>query len=102
VRVWQSSRWNCIRRKPGSLSSDDSQWRIGRKKNQGKPATFNFLGFTHRCAKRWKDGRFTVIRSTIAKRMGAKLQQTGNALMERRSQPLAEQGKWLASVVRGW
>jgi len=72
------------------------------KKSQGKPATFNFLGFTHRCAKRWKDGRFTVIRSTIAKRMGAKLQQTGNALMERRSQPLAEQGKWLASVVRGW
>jgi group II intron reverse transcriptase/maturase len=72
------------------------------KRGEGKPETFNFLGFTHRCAKRMKDGAYTVIRTTIAKRLGAKLQQIGQVLMERRSLPLAEQGKWLGSVVRGW
>ena len=38
----------------------------------GKPETFDFLGFTHICGKT-KEGRFTLVRHTIAKRMRAKL-----------------------------
>ncbi len=38
------------------------------KRGNGKPETFDFLGFTHICARRRKDGRFTVRRKTIAKR----------------------------------
>jgi group II intron reverse transcriptase/maturase len=72
------------------------------KRGQGKPETFNFLGFTHRCAKRLKDGCFTVIRTTMAKRLGATVQRIGKALMEHRAKPIAEQGKWLGAVVRGW
>ena len=50
------------------------------KRGEGKPETFNFLGFTHRCAKRMKDGLFTVIRTTIAKRLGAMLNRIGQTL----------------------
>jgi retron-type reverse transcriptase len=42
------------------------------KRGLGKPETFDFLGFTHICAKS-KRGRFWVKRITIAKRMRAKL-----------------------------
>lgn len=72
------------------------------ERGEGKPETFNFLGFTHRCAKRRSDGSFTVIRSTMARRLGATVQRIGQALMQHRSLPLAEQGRWLGSVVRGW
>jgi RNA-directed DNA polymerase len=41
---------------------------------QGKPETFNFLGFTHICGKK-RNGRFTVVRQTIRKRMQAKLSE---------------------------
>ena len=62
--------------------------------------TFQFLGFTHICAKE-RSGRFTLKRITIAKRMRAKLRQVKDELARRRHQPIPEQGKWLASVVRG-
>ena len=38
-------------------------------RGQGKPETFNFLGFTHICDKRRKDGKFIVLRQTMAGRM---------------------------------
>jgi RNA-directed DNA polymerase len=66
----------------------------------GKPETFEFLGFTHICA-RQRNGRFTVKRVTVSKRMRAKLRQVKNELARRRHQPVPEQGQWLASVVRG-
>src|SRR5208283_551811 len=44
------------------------------KRGEGKPETFNFLGFTHICGKTRK-GRFTVLRQTIRKRMQAKLKE---------------------------
>jgi len=73
-----------------------------RERGAGKPETFNFLGFTHRCAKRRSDGSFTVIRTTMAKRLGATVQRIGQALKANRSLPIVEQGTWLRSVVRGW
>jgi RNA-directed DNA polymerase len=40
----------------------------------GRPETFDFLGFTHCCAKNRK-GRFLLRRTTIKKRMAAKLRE---------------------------
>jgi RNA-directed DNA polymerase len=42
-----------------------------RKRGEGKPETFDFLGFTHYCG--FKKGRFIVWRKTAGKRMRAKL-----------------------------
>jgi RNA-directed DNA polymerase len=66
----------------------------------GKPETFDFLGFTHFCGKT-KHGRFWLRRVTIAQRMQAKLREVKDQLMQRRHQPVPEQGKWLRSVVQG-
>jgi RNA-directed DNA polymerase len=66
----------------------------------GKPETFQFLGFTHICAKTRK-GRFTLKRVTSKKRMRAKLREVKTELMRRRHLPIPEQGAWLGSVVRG-
>jgi RNA-directed DNA polymerase len=71
-----------------------------RARGRGKPETFDFLGFTHICA-RTKAGRFWVRRITISKRMRAKLKEVGDQLRRRRHQPIPVQGRWLASVVRG-
>ena len=66
----------------------------------GKPETFDFLGFTHVCAKT-SDGRFFLKRITISKRKRAKLKKVKDQLKRRRHAPLPVQGAWLASVVRG-
>ena len=70
------------------------------KRGAGKPETFDFLGFTHICAK-MRDGRFWVRRITVSKRMRAKLAEVKDQLRQRRHQPVPEQGRWLGSVVRG-
>jgi group II intron reverse transcriptase/maturase len=66
----------------------------------GKPETFDFLGFTHICAK-GRNGGFWVKRITISKRMRAKLKAVNIELKRRRHQPIPEQGRWLGAVVRG-
>jgi group II intron reverse transcriptase/maturase len=66
----------------------------------GRPETFDFLGFTHICGK-GKNGSFWLKRITIAKRLRAKLKQVKDQLKRRRHLPVPEQGRWLASVVRG-
>jgi len=70
------------------------------KQGLGRPETFDYLGFTHICGKT-KGGMFMVKRVTIAKRMRAKLKAVHHRLKQMRHQPIPEQGKWLASVVRG-
>jgi RNA-directed DNA polymerase len=69
-------------------------------RGEGKPETFDFLGFTHICAEH-ASGRFWVRRITISKRMRAKLAAVNDQLKRRMHQPVPEQGRWLASVVRG-
>jgi group II intron reverse transcriptase/maturase len=73
-----------------------------KRRGAGKPETFDFLGFTHVCAKRRKDGKFTVRRKVIAKRKRAKLKAIRETLMRRRHDPVPEQGRWLKSVVQGY
>jgi RNA-directed DNA polymerase len=48
-----------------------------------------------------RDGRFWLRRITIKKRMGAKLKQVKAELRRRRHWSIPEQGRWLASVLRG-
>lgn len=72
------------------------------KRGAGKPETFDFLGFTHICAKRRKDGKFTVRRTVIAKRMRAKLKEIKETLMRHRHDPVPKLGNWLRAVVRGY
>src|SRR5438309_7126461 len=76
---------------------------ISRKqRGEGKPETFNFLGFAHICGQARKNGKFLVLRKSIRKRLLAKLKQVKDELRRRMHQPLAEVGKWLKSVVRGY
>jgi group II intron reverse transcriptase/maturase len=70
------------------------------KRGEGKPETFNYLGFTHICGKTRK-GRFTVLRQTIRKRMQAKLKEIRSELRRRMHDPPDEVGQWLKAVVGG-
>jgi RNA-directed DNA polymerase len=65
-----------------------------------KPETFDFLGFTHICA-RTKNGRFKLRRVTSKKRMRAKLHQVKAELKRRWHHSIPEQGRWLDSVLAG-
>jgi len=67
---------------------------------QGKPDTFDFLGFTHCCGKTRK-GKFMVLRLTSGKRLRAKLLAVKTELRKRMHQPIAEQGRYLRAVVAG-
>ena len=71
-----------------------------RKRGEGKPETFDFLGFTHISGKT-RNGRFSVKRRTIRKRMAAKLLAIKEELRRRRHRPVKETGQWLQAVLQG-
>lgn len=70
-----------------------------RKYEKGKPETFDFLGFTHICSK--KNGRFTIYRKTITKRLRDKIKKVREKLLRKRHRPVSEQGAWLRAVMQG-
>ena len=70
-------------------------------RGEGKPETFNFLGFTHICT-RSRRGGFLLARHTRRDRTMAKLLEITEELRRRWHQDIAEQGRWLGSVVRGY
>jgi group II intron reverse transcriptase/maturase len=72
-----------------------------KKRGEGKPETFNFLGFTHICGRKRSNGRFTVVRQTIRQRLQAKLSEVKAELRGRMHDPIPEVGQWLRSVVGG-
>jgi group II intron reverse transcriptase/maturase len=69
-------------------------------RSQGKPESFNFLGFTHSCAKT-RQGKFTVLRQTMRTRLQAKLHEVKVELRKRMHDPIPRQGSYLGAVVRG-
>src|SRR5271157_4070723 len=71
------------------------------RRGEGRPETFNFLGFTHICGKKRSSGRFTVVRQTVRKRLQAKLNEVKAELRRRMHHPIPEVGQWLRSVVDG-
>ena len=72
------------------------------KRGEGKPETFNFLGFTHICGTSYKQGYFTVRRKTIGKRMAAKLKDIRAKLRQRMHGEIRGTLEWLQAVVRGY
>ena len=72
-----------------------------RRRGQGKPETFDFLGFTHICGQT-KEGWFLVERRTSKKRMVATLKALRRALMRMRHAPVPMQGAWLRRVLQGY
>jgi RNA-directed DNA polymerase len=70
------------------------------RRGEGKPETFNFLGFTHICGKT-RNGKFTVLRKTMRTRWQAKLKEVYQELKRRMHDPIPEQGAYLRAVVRG-
>ncbi len=71
-----------------------------RRRGEKKPATFDFLGFTHICA-RSRRGRFTIHVRTIRKRLQRSLQRISQWCQRHRHDPVAEQQKLLNAKLRG-
>jgi RNA-directed DNA polymerase len=71
------------------------------KRGARKPETFDFLGFTHICGTK-RDGKgFQLRRKTKRKRKQALLNEIAAKLRRIRHDPIDEQGRWLAAVLRG-
>jgi RNA-directed DNA polymerase len=70
------------------------------RRGDRKPETFEFLGFTHICAKT-RNGRFKLKRVTSKKKMRAKLSSVKTEIRRRWHHSIPEQGRWLASVLAG-
>src|SRR5919109_1460500 len=71
-----------------------------RNRGEGKPETFNFLGFTHSCAKT-RQGKFVVRRQTMRKRWQAKLKAVKAELRRRMHTPVPEMGRYVRAVIVG-
>jgi group II intron reverse transcriptase/maturase len=70
------------------------------RRGEGKPESFNFLGFTHSCG--WTQrGKFTVLRQTMRKRWQAKLRAVKTELRRRMHDPIPQQGAYLRAVALG-
>jgi hypothetical protein len=72
-----------------------------KQRGEGKPETFDFLGFSHICGKD-RNGNFAVKRHTIGKRLRAKLTEIKQQLRKRMHESVGLTGKWLKSVVQGY
>jgi RNA-directed DNA polymerase len=70
------------------------------RRGDRKPETFEFLGFTHVCAKT-RNGRFKLKRVTSKKKMRAKLHSVKAEMRRRWHHSIPEQGRWLRSVLAG-
>ena len=55
-----------------------------KRRGQGKPETFDFLGMTHLCGQKWQTKRFLVRRKTSAKRLRAAIKGVKATLMRGR------------------
>lgn len=72
-----------------------------RNRGEGKPETFNFLGFTHSCAKTRK-GNFVVLRQTMRKRWQGKLKAVKTELRRRMHKSVPEMGQYVRAVILGY
>ena len=68
---------------------------------EGKPETFDFLGFTHFCTRSRKWGSFVIGRKTIKKRMRAKLKAIKVELRKAMHDPIAKTGTWVKQMLQG-
>jgi group II intron reverse transcriptase/maturase len=73
-----------------------------RRRGDGKPETFDFLGFTHICGKTRLNGRFALVRHTMRKRLGARLKSLRAELRGKMHEPTPAVGAWLGKVLSGY
>jgi hypothetical protein len=71
------------------------------KLGEGKPETFDFLGFTHFCTRSRKRGAFVIGRKTIKKRMRARLLAIKTELRKTMHDPIAKTGAWMKRMLQG-
>jgi group II intron reverse transcriptase/maturase len=70
-------------------------------RGEGRPETFNFLGFTH-ISGRSRRGAFQLKRKSRSDRVRAKLGEIKETLRRRMHQTIDQQGAWLQTVLRGF
>ena len=73
-----------------------------KRRGEGKPETFDFLGFTHICGKPKRGNWFMVKRQTIKARLRSKLKAIRGELRKRWHERISDTGHWLRSVVQGY
>ncbi len=71
-----------------------------RRQGQGKPPTFDFLGFTHICA-RGRNGKFTVHVRTARKRLRRAMQQVAEWCQVHRHLSVGDQHQALSRALQG-
>jgi RNA-directed DNA polymerase len=72
-----------------------------RARGEGKPETFDFLGFTHICGTKRDGHGFQLRRKTKPKSRWGAVQRIGEELRRVRHEPIDEQGRRLASMLEG-
>ena len=70
------------------------------REGKGKPGTFDFLGFTHICARSLR-GKFTIHVRTMRKRLRRSLKAVKTWCQDHRHDPVEEQCKMLNAKLRG-
>jgi group II intron reverse transcriptase/maturase len=71
------------------------------KLGEGKPETFDFLGFTHFCTRSRRRDSFVIGRKTIKKRLRAKLKAIKVELRRSMHNPIAKTGAWVKQMLQG-
>jgi group II intron reverse transcriptase/maturase len=71
------------------------------RRGQGKPLTFQFLGFVFICGKT-RRGDFQLQRRTRADRMRTRLKEIKEVLRTHMHAPIPEQGRWLRQVLTSY
>jgi RNA-directed DNA polymerase len=67
---------------------------------EGRPETFDFLGFTHYCAVN-RNGNFKLGRKTARKRLIKQIKAVHRELHEHMHRPVKETQQWLNRVIKG-
>jgi RNA-directed DNA polymerase len=70
-------------------------------RGEGKPETFDFLGFTHFCTRSRKTGSFVIGRKTTKKRMVRQLKVIKMELRQRMHDSIGRTGAWMEQMLRG-
>ena len=73
----------------------------GIQREEGRPETFDFLGFTHYC-RATRNGRFGLGRKPVTKRVNRTLRAVNEGLPRRMHADAMATGRWLGRVLRGW
>jgi RNA-directed DNA polymerase len=72
-----------------------------RARGEGRPETFDFLGFTHLCGTKRNGRGFQLRRKTKLKRRWATVRRIGEEQRRMRHEPIDEQGRRLARMLEG-